>query len=152
MSKALVDNVFKIVDWFRFKRPGVTQMKVMKLLYYVQGISLAICGRPAFDDDIVAWKYGPAVPSVHEKYRGYVELPAIESDDRRVRKDLEDVQRIKPLFYIVNSVNNKYGRLTAINLMLQTHEEAPWRHTPQSHVISKDVIKEYFRNHVVTRN
>jgi len=47
----------------------LTQMKAMKLLYYIQAASLSITGHRMFNNDIVAWKYGPAVAEVHDVYK-----------------------------------------------------------------------------------
>lgn len=68
-------DVFKIVNWLRVRNnadmrtnPNVeelTQMKTMKLLYYIQAASLSITGHRMFNNDIVAWRYGPVVEEVH---------------------------------------------------------------------------------------
>lgn len=67
-------DVFKIVNWLRVRNNAdlqanpnaeeLTQMKAMKLLYYIQAASLVVTGHRMFKDDIVAWRYGPAVESV----------------------------------------------------------------------------------------
>ena len=64
-------SVFKVVNWLRVKNNAelrldpnaeeLTQMKAMKLLYYIQAASLVVTGKRMFDNDIVAWKYGPVV-------------------------------------------------------------------------------------------
>lgn len=57
-------DVFKILNWLRVKNykdmqdnPNVeelTQMKAMKLLYYIQAASLSIMGHRMFNSDIVS--------------------------------------------------------------------------------------------------
>ena len=47
----------------------VTNMKLQKLLYYMQGFHLAWFDTPLFDEEIEAWMYGPVVPSVFETYK-----------------------------------------------------------------------------------
>ena len=42
----------------------VSNLKLQKLLYYVQGFHLAVFGEPLFEEEIEAWMYGPVVPSV----------------------------------------------------------------------------------------
>jgi uncharacterized phage-associated protein len=73
-------SVFKVVNWLRVKNNAelrldpnaeeLTQMKAMKLLYYIQAASLVVTGKRMFDNDIVAWKYGPVMQEVHDRYKG----------------------------------------------------------------------------------
>ena len=46
-----------------------SNMKLQKLLYYVQGFHIAVFNRPLFNEDIEAWMYGPVVPAVYEYYQ-----------------------------------------------------------------------------------
>ena len=49
----------------------VTPLKLQKLLYYCQGYSLALTGKPAFRDQIDAWNFGPVLESVYQAYKKY---------------------------------------------------------------------------------
>ena len=40
----------------------ITNLKLQKLVYYAQGFSLALCGRPLFAERIEAWQHGPVCP------------------------------------------------------------------------------------------
>ena len=46
----------------------ISNLKLQKMMYYQQGFHLAYFGTPLFDEDIVAWQYGPVVPSVYKEY------------------------------------------------------------------------------------
>lgn len=147
-------NVFKVVNWLRVRNNAdlnsdlnaeeLTQMKAMKLLYYIQAASLVVTGKRMFDNDIVAWKYGPVVEEVHKKYlhqRGIVG----DIDDQAL-KDYKELQNDRQTADILNSIYDIYGHSSAYDLMRQTHTEAPWKETEQSHVISDTKIKNYFKN------
>ena len=41
---------------------------LQKLLYYSQGFSLAITGKPLFEEDFEVWQMGPVIPALYEKY------------------------------------------------------------------------------------
>lgn len=41
---------------------------LQKLLYYSQGFSLAITGKPLFEEDFEVWQMGPVIPVLFEKY------------------------------------------------------------------------------------
>lgn len=145
-------DVFKIVNWLRVKNNAdmlsdenveeLTQMKAMKLLYYIQAASLAIIGKRMFDEDIIAWKYGPVVEKVHDRYRGKRGIVGeINNEDV---KDYTELEKNKEVSDILNSIYDIYGHSSAYDLMRQTHREKPWQETRQSEVISDKVIKDYY--------
>ena len=49
----------------------ISNLKMQKLLYYAQGHFLATYKKPLFDDKIEAWKYGPVVKEVYDKFKIY---------------------------------------------------------------------------------
>lgn len=145
-------DVFKIVNWLRVKNNSdmktdenveeLTQMKCMKLLYYIQAANLVIENKRLFDEDIVAWKYGPVVEKVHEKYRRQRGIVGeISADDLRDYNELESDEQTSS---ILNSIYKIYGYSSAYDLMRQTHQEKPWQDTKQSEVISDEKIKDYY--------
>ncbi|WP_297582721.1 Panacea domain-containing protein [uncultured Lactobacillus sp.] len=148
-------NVFKIVNWLRVRNNAdlrsdenaeeLTQMKAMKLLYYIQAASLVVTGKRMFDNDIVAWKYGPVVEEVHKKYIGKRSIvdPVVPITAQDVQ-DYRDLQSDPTTSSILNSIYDTYGHSSAYDLMRQTHSEKPWQETEQSHVISDQKIKDYY--------
>mgnify|MGYP004521895197 CR=1 FL=1 len=145
-------DVFKVVNWLRVKNnadmrtnPNVeelTQMKTMKLLYYIQAASLSITGHRMFNNDIVAWRYGPVVEEVHEKYRGHRGI--VGEITERDLNDYSELQNDYEASSILNSIYDVYGYSSAYDLMRQTHSEKPWQETPQSEVISDKAIKDFY--------
>lgn len=145
-------NVFKIVNWLRVRNntdmqsnpiiDELSQMRAMKLLYYIQAMSLSLTGRRMFGNDIVARKYGPVVEEVHEKYRGNIGMVGeiTESD----LNDYSELQSDYKAFSILNSVYDVYGYSSAYDLMSQINSEKPWQGTPRNEAISDQVIKDYY--------
>lgn len=97
----------------------ISNLKLQKLLYYVQGWHLALKRRPLFDDAIEAWVHGPVVPLIFQMYKGYgwreiakpslrVSLPAVE--ETHIRKVLQ-----------------AYGKYSGDTLKWMTHNESPWK-------------------------
>ena len=147
-------DVFKIVNWLRVRNNAdlrsdenaeeLTQMKAMKLLYYIQAASLVITGKRMFDNDIVAWRYGPVVEKVHTKYAGKRGIVGeISEQDLKDYKELENNETTSA---ILNSIYDIYGHSSAYDLMKQTHREKPWQETKQSQIISDEKIKDYYKN------
>lgn len=154
----------QIVNWFRAKNIAdmrsnlmvepLTQMKVMKLMYYAQGIMLAAYDKKLFSDNIVAWKYGPAVEKVHDTYKGFREIVSLDDDEvipvsENVLNDFDLVTADSDASLVLETVMEEYGEKSAIELMKMTHKETPWQITNQSEVISNDSIKTYFKEHVL---
>ena len=120
----------------------ISNMKLQKLLYYEQGYHLAYFGTPLFDEEIEAWKYGPVVPQIYEKYKKYENHP-IMPEDGEVSISGEHYE----LFYNIFTFFNQYS---AFGLMEKTHREDPWLLTSRngvgpSHVIPKGLILDFFR-------
>lgn len=122
----------------------ITNMKLQKLLYYMQGFHLAFFDEPLFEDEIEAWMYGPVVPSVYEEYKacGSAGLD-VNSDDVIISLNEEEED-------MFNQVYEAYGQFSALKLMNMTHAEAPWRlaHPGYGNIISKDSIKAYFSTQI----
>lgn len=112
----------------------ITPLKLQKLLYYIQGLTLRIYGKPAFSNDIFAWQYGPVVETIYKKYKGRspISTPKI---------NYEICDGLKKIIELIVS---SYGQIEAGALIDLTHDEDPWINSINSNIIDIDRIKEYF--------
>lgn len=125
---------------------SITNLKLQKLLYYAQGCYLALENKPLFNDNIVAWKHGPVVECIYNKYSPYGSSGiSIEESDY---KNVEDIE--KRDCDILEEVYKVFGKYSAWQLRNMTHEESPWKETMQSDIISNDKIKSYFIENYIT--
>ena len=128
---------------------SISNLKLQKLLYYAQGVHLAITGDKLFKDDIYAWKHGPVIPEVYEIYKKYKGNPieiGIEDSDYQLTKEVEaDKEAADTLEFVFN----EYGQYSAWGLRNKTHDEKPWKETTINTIISIDLIKEFFKEEVV---
>lgn len=83
----------------------LTQMKVMKLLYYIQAANLTITGHRLFDNNIVAWKYGPVLEEVYERNMGCRGIVADKNPitDRDIA-DYQELEANEAVLDILNSI------------------------------------------------
>ena len=154
-------DVMKIANWFRVRNYSdmqvdesideLTQLKLMKLLYFSQGVFLAAYHKRLFDDPILAWNYGPVVKQVHDKYvgkRGIVNdnVPITNAD----LSDYENISSDEEASAVLEAVYRAYGSMSSSDLVNITHSQTPLKTTPQSGEISTDKIEKYFKDHVVT--
>lgn len=130
-----------VIKYFNNNNAEITNLKLQKLLYYIQGEALSQNSLPMFWDSIQAWKHGPVVPSVYYQYNRFLSYP-IEID---ISDMLDIALRDKK---IINSVLEKHKDIDPWELVGKTHEEEPWKNTysteNQNNVISIKEIKKYF--------
>ena len=49
----------------------MSNLKLQKLVYYAQGLHLALYDEPLFTEPIESWYHGPVVPELYESYKQY---------------------------------------------------------------------------------
>lgn len=115
----------------------ITNLKLQKLLYYVQGHCLTLFNKPAFNEKIIAWNYGPVVEEIYQEYKDFH------------KKEITTKQRVKKistgLEQIIKEVVINYGSIDATKLIDLTHEEEPWQNTYINTEIEKEIISNYFK-------
>jgi uncharacterized phage-associated protein len=97
----------------------LTHLRLQKLLYYVQGWSIALRG-PMFTDRIEAWAHGPVVKSVYPKFAdfGSDPIPASKVDEAKgLTEDECD---------LIAAVWGAAKGFSAMALREKTHSEKPW--------------------------
>lgn len=124
----------------------MTPMKLQKLLYYCQGYSLGLTGRPLFNDSIEGWHYGPVVRSVYKEYKDF-KGQCLPLDLAPCMPKVDDY-----VAGIANIVMRDKGKYSATTLMNMTHREPAWQEawqTGQSYSfpdapLSHETMKRYF--------
>jgi uncharacterized phage-associated protein len=123
----------------------LSNLKLQKLCYYAQGLSMATRSEPLFDDGMEAWLHGPVVPSLYHEYKGYGANPIPPIDDL-------DIDAFDPADrMILDDVHTFYGQFSGWRLRQMTHEEAPWREAYEEHMnheITLGALKAHFDGEV----
>jgi len=117
----------------------ITNLRLQKLLYFVQAKILVETGNPCFDDEMVAWDYGPVVLAVYEEYCKYHSRPI----DDTASISLTDTEIVKN----IDEVLDYLGDTATFELVQITHAQTPWinaRQRGKGAVISKESIREFF--------
>ncbi|WP_051999952.1 Panacea domain-containing protein [Schleiferilactobacillus shenzhenensis] len=146
-----------IANWFLVRHAAemraddgidpMTQMKLHKLLYYAQGVHLAVTDAPLFSDDLLAWQHGPVVRSLYDRYKGQRTLDTPITAQEAA--DYDQVESDQNAAEILEAVYDRYGEYSAAQLREMTHAEAPWAETPHNEVISQDLIERFFKQNIV---
>ncbi|MBS0447792.1 MAG: DUF4065 domain-containing protein, partial [Proteobacteria bacterium] len=112
MSAAIVARY--IVRFFQEAGDPVTNLKLQKLLYYVQGWHLALRGTCAFQDRLEAWVHGPVQPGVYGTYKHNRWTPICD--------EVADAELDDGLKGVVDSVLETYGATRPTRLKLMSQE------------------------------
>lgn len=118
----------------------ISNLKLQKMMYYQQGFHLAYFGTPLFDEDIVAWQYGPVVPSIYQEYKSF-ESNSISTSKEGISLSDDEEE-------LFNNVYEEYNQFSAVALMKMTHEESPWKTTEINSVISRDKMAAFFKTQI----
>lgn len=106
----------------REKNIEITNLKLQKLVYFVQGFALAMLEHPLFHEEIQAWTYGPVIPTLYHRLKRYgagVVSGTLQATDS-LNQDTEALA-------VVECVMDKLGNLTATHLVRLSHmEKSPW--------------------------
>ena len=137
------EDIAKYIIWYmhNMKPNDLTQVKLHKLIYYVQGMSLAVLDQRAFKSNIEAWKMGPVVNAIY---------PIFKNGDKPLHPYLgfkpEEIPSI--LRTIIDTICKTFGRYTAMELVERTHQEDPWKKAYQPNIrniwIPVESIREFF--------
>ncbi|MDK0719587.1 DUF4065 domain-containing protein [Clostridium perfringens] len=148
----------EIAKWFLIRDRAnngeleISNLKLQKLLYYAQGVYLAITNKPLFSEDILAWKHGPVIKEVYNNFCGnganIIEYNPKDKDREVITKIESDENARDTLEFVAE----EFGQYTAWKLRNMTHEEKPWLSTNINDVINTDLIKSYFIEEVVEVN
>ena len=135
---------------------GITHLKLQKLLYFSQGVSLAEFDRPLFNDSIEAWSYGPVIKSVYEEFkkygRNFIELTMSENEAKDILYKVSSGYMAKD---ILDFVYENYAGYTAWKLVEITHQKgSPWyvtwmKNKGEIGTIDNSIIKEYFKKEIL---
>lgn len=132
---------------------GLTHLKLQKLLYFAQGLSLAINDDIIFSDKIEAWEHGPVIKSVYNEFskkgRKEITLDDAPSNIDIINK-IESDSNVKT---ILNLTYDNFAIYTAWQLRNLTHQKgSPWYQVyfpGKNKEIYPNLIKDYFKTNVV---
>lgn len=96
----------------------VDNLKLQKLLFYCQAVTLVKTGKPLFSDKIEAWEYGPVIPTVYRKYKKF---------DGKITEEKREGSISPDDINCIDMAVEYYGEMSEIQLINSTHSEKPWK-------------------------
>lgn len=155
------DRKLKGIDIAKYilSKTKCTQLKLQKLVYLCFADYLCDTGKELFTDPIYAFKYGPVIDTVYEKYKKYGYKP-IEDERENIDTTVPEMPAKSRILFAedgtekiisIDSTLKKYGHLTAGQLVDLTHRKStPWEKTPKTtwpfrSEIKREIIKQYHK-------
>ena len=150
-----------IINFSNKKSYGISNLRLQKLLYFVQAyyLSRPDSTGPCFDEEIVAWDFGPVVPTVYHEYKcfGNSNIPEVNTflsfDPDKIwsvhRSPFDENSIPQGDRTIISSVIDRFANYSTTSLETITHNQKPWKDAyikKGNRTISKEAIKEYFSN------
>lgn len=148
LRRFVLVNVVDVAAFVLQCQKRTSTMKLHKLCFYSQALSLVKYGCPLFTAEFQAWKNGPVVPELFELHRGKFwirdgELAGLGFPDRLSERDKD----------LIAHVCESLGKLTGGQLSERISNEDPWvaargdaaagEHC--TNVITVAAMKDYYR-------
>ena len=156
MTNTYTTNALSVAKWFVTRAnnefvdeggvaEGLTNLKLQKLLYFAQAISLSLNNKPLFEDKIEAWKFGPVVPAVYQALKQFGNQPVmIEGTTSELSAEVSA---------LLEDVWSLYGKFASHELVNITHNHLPWKKAYLSenkdNEITIDSLKEYYASYYI---
>ena len=102
----------------------ISTRKLQMIAYYCQIRSLTLHGEPLFDESVGRWLNGPAVWSLHRRFRGCGDS-GIDTSDLRPDDPLLDLSVRERA--VIDEVWETCGPLSESQLRNLNYREATWR-------------------------
>ncbi len=137
-----IDIAKYIIQYCRKHAYYISNLKLQKILYFVQAQFLVETGKPCFYEDIEAWDFGPVVPAVYHEYKYFGSSSIIDENPptvcfTKIEKEL------------MNAIIEECSNYSASDLVELTHDQSPWKDAYQKYhnnVISNDAIRRFFED------
>jgi len=121
----------------------ITNLKLQKLLYYVQAWYLVnFDKRPLFYEEIEAWDFGPVVGEVYHKFKEFKHSPITLN----IKEDVITKKFNKDSIDFIDYIYGKYIGFSAYDLVNMTHNETPYTDACKNDlkIIDRDKMFKYF--------
>jgi len=120
----------------------ISNLRLQKLLYFVQAKVLVETENPCFEEEMEAWDFGPVVPCVYHTYKIF------GSWDLSFSGAVPSIAEV--ISEKIDSIIDYCQSFPTRQLVEITHNQDPWKNVykrGQKNKISNDSIKDYFLSH-----
>lgn len=159
-----MSNIHDVCDYIILKvkaedSTSLTNLKLQKLLYYVQAWYLAFNGRELFPGKFQAWIHGPVNRDIYDRFKGEKSLYSEIDAEDVLNKSCVDAIHSEDQKHI-DVILEFYAKFSGTQLEYMTHQEEPWLAARQGFApmercekdIDSDLMKEYYKSRLSESN
>lgn len=146
----VLDICYYIIKYSNDKDYGISNLKLQKLLYFIQAWFLVNAHRPCFKEKIEAWDFGSVVPEVYKEFSQYACMDIL-SVRRYFNHGTWELESIDALIcetdkYLINQVVDRFANYTATDLLNLIHHQKPWldAYYGDTNIITNEMLLNYF--------
>lgn len=140
---SVIDVANYIILYCKRHNYSISNLKLQKLLYFVQAQFMVVLGKPAFYQEIEAWDFGPVVPEAYRHFKiwGSSEIPEVVARGAESKIRFQDQE-------IIDAILDQCASYSASYLVELTHNQKPWKEAydgTYNRIITNESIREYFK-------
>ena len=142
-------KVYDVAKYVLDKYGAMSAMKLQKLIYYCQAMSLVWDDVPLFEEEFEAWAKGPVCRELFNAHKGKSML----KDSKFLKSYNPDVSKLNAeQIETINVVVDSLMDLPPYRLSDMVHQEKPWIEARAgcpdgfrcTNIITKDSMQEYY--------
>ena len=114
----------------------ISNLKLQKILYFIQAEFLVYTNNPCFKEKIEAWDFGPVVPEVYQAFKiyGSAHIPGLTN--------INNINIAASDATLIDEIVSECSNYSASELVEITHNQMPWL----------DAYKKYCNNEITTES
>lgn len=136
-------TIYLVAKYVIAKTEDITPLALQKILYYIEGFSLALLHQRLFFTDCEAWIHGPVYPEIYARFSPYRYQP-IEKEEFIGVVSLNSLS--KEQIQLIDQVIKNFGCYSGKVLEDMTHQTAPWL------IAREGIAEEEISNHKISTN
>ena len=151
MEDNLLNISVYIINYSNEVHSPINNLKLQKILYYLQAISLVELNQKCFESKIMKWYTGPGIPWLYQHFRiyGHEAIPT-QKQPQKMRFDKNTMNIISQdmpqldlkIKKIIQKLVISYTNISDSFCMLK-EKDNPWETTNISEEISCEKLKKY---------
>lgn len=152
-DKLVEFSEFLISYFYQLDNP-ISQLKLQKILYYIQAWNLVHFDDDLWDEAPQAWVNGPVYRTIYDKYKSNGHGIISPEDNEDFTQKVASLNLSSEQLDLLDAVLHRYGKMSPLQLVYKTHAELPWNEAREGlepfEISSKDIsyesIKSFYRS------
>lgn len=140
----IIDLSNYIIQYCQKNKYSISNLKLQKLLYFIQAQFLVQYDKPIFNNAIEAWDFGPVVPEAFDYFKMFgsseIKLPKLIAKKATQKITMHDQK-------IIDAVLNQCAYHSPSYLTRLTIHQTPWLNNykkPYDKTIPNEEIRNFF--------